>query len=46
MRGYPEWQDKVATPALREYCSGAIDAAELDRRLAKDGNLVLARYQR
>ncbi|MFC4608530.1 ABC transporter substrate-binding protein [Streptomyces maoxianensis] len=46
VRGYPEWKDKVATPALQEYYSGAIDAAELENRLVNDGNLVLARYQR
>ncbi|MFD0145544.1 MULTISPECIES: ABC transporter substrate-binding protein [unclassified Streptomyces] len=46
VRGYPEWKDKVATPAYQEYYSGAIDAAELRRRLEEDGNLVLARYQR
>ena len=46
VRGYPEWKDKVATPALQEFYSGAIDAQELRKRLVKDGNLVLARYQR
>ncbi|MFF8290103.1 ABC transporter substrate-binding protein [Streptomyces sp. NPDC016309] len=46
VRGYPEWKDKVATPAYQEYYSGAIDAAELKERLVGDGNLVLARYQR
>ncbi|MFJ6694764.1 ABC transporter substrate-binding protein [Streptomyces sp. NPDC091272] len=46
VRGYPEWKDKVATPAYQEYYSGAIDARELRQRLEKDGNLVLARYQR
>lgn len=46
VRGYPEWKDKVATPALQEYYSGAIDRAELKKRLVEDGNLVLARYQR
>ncbi|MFJ9038052.1 ABC transporter substrate-binding protein [Streptomyces sp. NPDC102406] len=46
VRGYPEWKDKVATPALQEYYSGAIGLAELRRRLVDDGNLVLARYQR
>lgn len=46
VRGYPEWKDKVATPALQEYYSGAIDAAELRKRLVVDGNRVLARYQR
>jgi ABC-type glycerol-3-phosphate transport system substrate-binding protein len=46
VRGYPEWKDKVATPAFQEYYSGAIGLDELRRRLEKDGNLVLARYQR
>ncbi|MEU6391079.1 sugar ABC transporter substrate-binding protein [Streptomyces sp. NPDC046939] len=46
VRGYPEWKDKVATPALQEYYSGAIDLPELRHRLVEDGNLVLARYQR
>ncbi|MFG3198705.1 ABC transporter substrate-binding protein [Streptomyces sp. NPDC048208] len=46
VRGYPEWKDKIATPAYQEYYSGAIGLGELRRRLEKDGNLVLARYQR
>ncbi|MER7495564.1 sugar ABC transporter substrate-binding protein [Streptomyces pharetrae] len=46
VRGYPEWKDKVATPAFQEYYSGAIGLDELRRRLEGDGNLVLARYQR
>ncbi|MFD3410307.1 ABC transporter substrate-binding protein [Streptomyces cyaneofuscatus] len=46
VRGYPEWKDKVATPALQEYYSGAIGADELRKRLVDDGNRVLARYQR
>ncbi|MFC8359736.1 ABC transporter substrate-binding protein [Streptomyces griseorubiginosus] len=46
VRGYPEWKDKVATPAFQEYYSGAIGLGELRKRLEKDGNLVLARYQR
>ncbi|MFE5394330.1 ABC transporter substrate-binding protein [Streptomyces sp. NPDC056568] len=46
VRGYPEWKDKVATPALQEYYSGAIGLGELRGRLEDDGNLVLARYQR
>ncbi|MEV1078205.1 sugar ABC transporter substrate-binding protein [Streptomyces sp. NPDC050211] len=46
VRGYPEWKDKVATPAFQEYYSGAIDIDDLRRRLEEDGNLVLARYQR
>ena len=46
VRGYPEWKDKVATPAFQEYYSGAIGLGELRERLVGDGNLVLARYQR
>ncbi|WP_172384940.1 ABC transporter substrate-binding protein [Streptomyces sp. MNP-20] len=46
VRGYPEWSDKVATPALQEYYSGAIGLDELRKRLVEDGNLVLRRYQR
>ncbi|WP_328394900.1 extracellular solute-binding protein [Streptomyces sp. NBC_00390] len=46
VRGYPEWKDKVATPAYQEFYSGAIDVQELEKRLVEDGNLVLARYQR
>ncbi|HET9381058.1 MAG TPA: extracellular solute-binding protein [Streptomyces sp.] len=46
VRGYPEWKDKVATPAFQEYYSGAIGLGELRQRLERDGNLVLARYQR
>ncbi|MFF1676568.1 ABC transporter substrate-binding protein [Streptomyces sp. NPDC058256] len=46
VRGYPEWKDKVATPAFQEYYSGAIGLDELRKRLVEDGNLVLARYQR
>ncbi|MFE0346746.1 ABC transporter substrate-binding protein [Streptomyces griseoluteus] len=46
VRGYPEWKDKIATPAFQEYYSGAIGLAELRKRLEEDGNLVLARYQR
>ncbi len=46
VRGYPEWKDKIATPAFQEYYSGAIGLAALRERLEQDGNLVLARYQR
>jgi len=46
VRGYPEWKDKIATPAFQEYYSGAIGLGELRERLEEDGNLVLARYQR
>lgn len=40
--GYPEWKDKIATPAFQEYYSGRITLAQLGRKLVKDGNDVLA----
>jgi ABC-type glycerol-3-phosphate transport system substrate-binding protein len=46
VRGYPEWKDKIATPAFQEYFSGATGLADLRRRLVDDGNPVLARYAR
>lgn len=46
VRGYPEWKDKIATPGLQEYYSGAIDLDTVRKRLVRDGNPVLARYQR
>lgn len=46
VRGYPEWKDKVATPALQEYYGGGIGLEVLRGRLVGDGNRVLARYQR
>ncbi|GAB2811721.1 ABC transporter substrate-binding protein [Streptomyces daliensis] len=46
VRGYPEWLDKVATPAFQEFYNGGTDVAGLRERLVGDGNRVLARYQR
>ncbi|GAB2588474.1 sugar ABC transporter substrate-binding protein [Streptomyces capparidis] len=46
VRGYPEWKDKIATPAFQEYYSGGTDLDGLRRALVRDGNRVLARYQR
>jgi hypothetical protein len=46
VRGHPEWKDKAATPALQEYCGGAIGLGEPRDRLEDDGNLVPARYRR
>lgn len=46
VRGYPEWKDKVATPAFQQYYSGAIDLDSLRNKLVDDGNRILARYQR
>jgi ABC-type glycerol-3-phosphate transport system substrate-binding protein len=46
VRGYPEWKDKIATPAFQEFYNGAFDVAELRDKLTDDGNRVLDRYQR
>ncbi|SCK23862.1 ABC transporter substrate-binding protein [Streptomyces sp. WMMB 322] len=46
VRGYPEWKDKVATPAFQEYYAGSIGLRELRGKLVDDGNRILARYQR
>lgn len=44
-RGYPEWSDKVATPALQEFYSGAISLESLRTKLVRDGNRVFDRYR-
>jgi ABC-type glycerol-3-phosphate transport system substrate-binding protein len=46
VRGYPEWKDKIATPALQEYYGGSIGLSTLRDKLVGEGNRVLARYQR
>ncbi|RAJ65550.1 ABC-type glycerol-3-phosphate transport system substrate-binding protein [Streptomyces sp. Amel2xB2] len=46
VRGYPEWKDKVATPAFQEYYAGSIGLRALRAKLVDDGNRILARYQR
>ncbi|WP_062213998.1 ABC transporter substrate-binding protein [Streptomyces sp. NBRC 109706] len=46
VRGYPEWKDKIATPALQEYYGGASDLDTLRDKLTDDGNRILDRYQR
>ena len=40
--GYPEWENKIATPAFQEYYSGRITLAQLSDELVEDGNSVLA----
>lgn len=40
--GYPEWKDKIATPAFQQYYSGRITLDQLGSKLVKDGNDVLA----
>lgn len=44
-RGYPEWSDKVATPALQQFFSGDIGLDSLRRKLVRDGNRVFDRYR-
>lgn len=46
VRGYPEWKDKIATPAYQEFYSGAVGLSGLRHKLADDGNRILNRYQR
>ena len=46
VRGYPEWKDKIATPAFQEYYGGSISLRTLRQKLVDDGNRILARYQR
>ncbi|WP_049579863.1 ABC transporter substrate-binding protein [Streptomyces sp. SBT349] len=46
VRGYPEWKDKIATPAFQEYYNGAVDLEDLREELTEDGNRILDRYQR
>jgi ABC-type glycerol-3-phosphate transport system substrate-binding protein len=46
VRGYPEWSDKVATPAFQRFYNGSIGVGGLRDMLIDDGNRVLARYQR
>ncbi|MFI6343938.1 ABC transporter substrate-binding protein [Streptomyces sp. NPDC050560] len=45
VRGYAEWSDKIATPALQQYYSGAIGLGSLRDKLVRDGNRVLDRYR-
>ncbi len=40
--GYPEWENKIATPAFQQYYSGKISLGQLGQKLVKDGNDVLA----
>lgn len=46
VRGYPEWSDKIATPAFQRYYRGDIGLGSLRDTLVDDGNRVLNRYQR
>lgn len=45
MRGYAEWSDKIAAPALQQYYSGAIGLDSLRGKLVRDGNRVFDRYR-
>ncbi|MCA1223420.1 ABC transporter substrate-binding protein [Streptomyces sp. 8L] len=45
MRGYPEWKDKIATPALQQYYSGGTDLEGLRKQLVRDGNRIFDRYR-
>lgn len=45
VRGFPEWKDKIATPALQQYYSGAIGLGTLRDKLVRDGNRIFDRYR-
>ncbi|MGP4114746.1 ABC transporter substrate-binding protein [Streptomyces sp. 4N509B] len=46
VRGYPEWKDKIATPAFQDFYAGSGDLDDLREELVDDGNRTLDRYQR
>ncbi|NGN69112.1 sugar ABC transporter substrate-binding protein [Streptomyces sp. A7024] len=46
VRGYPEWSDKLATPAYQRFYNGDTDLEGLRKSLVEDGQRVLNRYQR
>ena len=46
VRGYEEWKNKVANPAIEEYFANSISIDELGTKLTDDGNAILERYNR
>lgn len=46
VRGYEEWKNKVANPAIEEFFANSISMDELGTKLVDDGNAILERYQR
>ncbi|MFB7496627.1 extracellular solute-binding protein [Streptomyces sp. NPDC056161] len=44
-RGYPEWKDKIATPALQEYYKGGSSLDDLRNQLVREGNRIFDRYR-
>ncbi|NDL59064.1 ABC transporter substrate-binding protein [Phytoactinopolyspora mesophila] len=46
VKGFEEWKDKVANPALQEFFSDEITLDELGRKLTDEGNSILERYHR
>lgn len=45
VKGFDEWQSKVAQPAMEQYFSNKISIDDLGEKLVNDGNDVLGRYQ-
>jgi ABC-type glycerol-3-phosphate transport system substrate-binding protein len=43
--GYVEWKNRVANPAFQEFFSGRRSIDETARRIERESNIVLARYQ-
>lgn len=46
VRGYEEWKNKVANPAIEEFFANSISIDELGTKLVDDGNAILERYNR
>ncbi|WP_166355191.1 ABC transporter substrate-binding protein [Phytoactinopolyspora limicola] len=46
VKGFEEWKDKVANPALQEFFADQISLEELGRKLTDEGNNILERYHR
>lgn len=46
VRGFEEWKNKVANPAIEEFYANAITMDELESKLVDDGNTILERYNR
>lgn len=43
--GYVEWKSRVANPVLQEFFAGRLSLAETSKRIERESNLVLSRYQ-
>ncbi|WP_298329196.1 sugar ABC transporter substrate-binding protein [Haloactinopolyspora sp.] len=46
VRGYEEWKNKVANPAIEEFFANSLSMDDLGSKLVDEGNAILERYQR